>query len=392
MSSPGPIYLDHHSTTPCAPEVVEAMLPYFAEHFGNAASRSHAPGKRARAAVEHARAQVAGLAGVSPKEVVFTSGATEADNLALLGVAEANAARGRHVVVSAIEHKAVLDSADYLERAGFSVTRVPVGATGLVDPEAVAAALRDDTVLVSVMLANNEVGTVQPIAAIAERCAERGVPVHTDAVQAPGWLSVDAQALGVDLMSLSAHKMYGPKGVGALVVRRRRPAIRLAAQLHGGGHERGHRPGTLPVPLIVGFGRSAELALGALNDGTPDRVRVLRDRLLDRLTALEPDRVVHGDLDARLPHNLNVSFPGVSASSLMSGTPEVAVSSGSACSSETLEPSYVLRALGVADTVAHAAIRFGLGRSTTAEQVDRAAEQLAATADRLRTTDPSPVR
>ncbi len=382
-----PIYLDHHSTTPCAPEVLDAMWPWFAEKFGNAASRTHRFGMEARSAVEHARSQVADLIGASPKEIIWTSGATEADNLAVLGVATA---RGRgHVVTTVIEHKAVLDPAHHLEKFGFDVTFVEVGADGVVDPADVAAALRDDTILVSVMLANNEIGTVQPVAAIGALTRERGIPLHVDAVQAAGVLPIDVEALGADLLSLSAHKMYGPKGIGALYVRRGRPKIRIEPLFFGGGHERGLRSGTLPVPLIAGMGTAAELAGKSLTDGTVERMRTLRDRLRDGLVARVPGVSVNGSLEHRLPHNLNVSLADVEAEALMMNLRGVvAVSSGSACSSASLEPSYVLRALGVPDELAYASVRFGLGRGTTEAEIDVVVDAVEDQAKALRELSP----
>jgi cysteine desulfurase len=382
-----PIYLDHHSTTPCEPAVVEAMLPWFTARPGNAASRTHTFGLEARAAVEQARAEVAALIGASPKEIVWTSGATEADNLAVLGVAMHRGAG--HVVVSAVEHKAVLDPAAHLRGFGFQVTVVPPDADGIVDPERIRAALRDDTILVSLMLANNEVGTVQPVGEVGAETRRRGIPLHVDATQAPGWLDLDVVRDHVDLMALSAHKMYGPKGIGALYVRRGRPRVRLEPLFHGGGHERGHRSGTLPVPLIVGMGKAAVLADEAHEGGTPERVGALRDRLLHGLQTRIDGVILNGSPTRRLPHNLNVSFDRVEAEALMMnlrGT--VAVSSGSACSSATLEPSYVLRALGVPDALAWASVRFGLGRHTTADEIDTVVDAFAEQVAALRALSP----
>ncbi len=366
---PTPIYLDHHATTPCDPAVVDAMLPYFTERFGNAASRTHGFGFMARAATEHARSQVAALIGASPKEIVWTSGATESNNLAILGVARASRARGRHVVVSAIEHKAVLDPADALARAGFEVTRVRPNPDGVVQAAAVRAALRDDTVLVSLMLANNEIGTLQPVAEVGALCRARGIACHTDAAQAAGKIAVDAGALQVDLLSLSAHKMYGPKGVGALYVRRGRPRLAIEPVLFGGGHERGLRPGTLPVPLIVGMGVAAELAASELASGAIAELAALRDRLWAGLSKIDGVALT-GSATERLANNLHVAFRGVEGQALIMGIRPVAVSSGSACTSESLEPSHVLRAVGVPDWIAGSSLRFGLGRTTTAAEID----------------------
>jgi cysteine desulfurase len=382
-----PIYMDHHSTTPVDPRVLEAMLPYFTEHFGNAASRSHSFGWKAEEAVEEARAEVARLVGASAREIVFTSGATESDNLAVKGAARFHRERGRHLVTTAIEHKAVLDSMHALEREGFEVTYLPVSGEGIVDPEAVRAALRPDTILVSVMHANNEVGTIQPIEAIGRLTRERGILFHTDAVQSVGRIPFDVEAANADLVSLSAHKMYGPKGAGALYVRRR-PRARLVPQMDGGGHERGYRSGTLNVPGIVGFGRAATLAREEMPTEAP-RLLALRERLR---TALEAglDRIrVNGSLVHRLPGNLNVSFEFVEGEALMLALRDVAVSSGSACTSASLEPSYVLRAMGVSDEMAHASIRFGLGRTNTEEEVDEVARRVVEKARRLREMSPA---
>ncbi len=381
-----PIYLDHHATTPVDPRVLEAMLPYFTEHFGNAASKSHAFGWRAEEAVEEAREQVGRLVGATAREIVWTSGATEADNLAVKGVARFHQAKGRHLVTTAIEHKAVLDSMHALERDGFEVTYLPVDAAGLVDPEAVRAAIRADTVLVSVMHANNEVGTVQPLEAIGAITREKGVLLHTDAVQSAGRIPFDVERANVDLASLSAHKMYGPKGVGALYVRRR-PRARLVAQMDGGGHERGYRSGTLNVPGIVGFGRAASLAAAEMPTeaarllGLRERLRLAIEAGLDRVQ-------VNGSLAQRLPGNLNVSFQFVEGEALMLAMKDVAVSSGSACTSASLEPSYVLRAMGVQDDMAHASIRYGLGRFNTEEEIDYAASLVVEKVKKLREMSP----
>jgi cysteine desulfurase len=379
--------MDCHSTTPVDPRVLEAMLPYFTERFGNAASKSHAFGWRAEEAVEAAREQVARLIGATAREIVWTSGATESDNLAVKGVARFHAARGRHVVTTAIEHKAVLDSAAALAREGFEVTVVPVGRDGIVDPEAIRAALRPDTILVSVMHANNEVGTIQPLEAIGRITRERGVLLHTDAVQSLGRIPFDVEATQADLVSLSAHKMYGPKGMGALYVRRR-PRARLVAQIDGGGHERGYRSGTLNVPGIVGFGKAAELAREEMPAEAP-RILALRERLRTAIQDGLDQVTVNGSLSSRLPGNLNLSFAHVEGEALMIAMKDVAVSSGSACTSASLEPSYVLRAMGVPDELAHASIRFGLGRFNTEEEVDHVARLVVEKATRLREMSPT---
>ncbi len=380
-----PIYMDNHSTTPVDPRVLEAMLPFLTERFGNAASRSHAFGWEASDAVDAARAEVAALIGASAKEIVFTSGATESDNLAIKGVAEAYRDRGAHIVTTTIEHKAVLDACKHLERQGASVTYVGVDGRGRVDPEAIARAMRADTILVSVMLANNEVGTLQPIAEIGAITRERGVLFHCDAVQGLGRVAFDVGAMHVDLASISAHKMYGPKGVGALYVRRRDPRVRLIAQIDGGGHERAMRSGTLNVPGIIGLGEAARIAREEWQRDR-DHAAALRDRLFDRLSALE-GVALNGpeDFSMRHPGNLNVSFDGVESEALMLALKDdVAVSSGSACTSASLEPSYVLRAMGIDEERAHASIRFGLGRFNTEAEVDRVAERVLAEVTRLR--------
>jgi cysteine desulfurase len=380
-----PIYMDYHATTPVDPRVLEAMLPYFQGEFGNAASKSHAFGWRAEEAVEAARAEVAKLIGASAKELVFTSGATESDNLAIKGAAHFYKDRGRHLVTCRTEHKAVLDPMRRLEREGFEVTYLPVGSDGRVDPEAVRSAIRADTILVSIMYANNETGVLHPVDAIGRMTRERGVPFHCDAVQAAGKIPFDVEALNVDLASLSAHKMYGPKGVGALYVRRK-PRVRLIAEIDGGGHERGYRSGTLNVPGIVGFGKACELARLEMAEEA-GRVLALRERLREGIAGIE--RVtVNGSLEHRLPGNLNVSFAYVEGEALMMAVKDVAVSSGSACTSASLEPSYVLRAMGVPDDLAHSSIRFGLGRFTTADEVDYAVGLFAAKVKKLRDMSP----
>lgn len=363
-----PIYMDYHATTPLDPRVLDAMLPYFREEFGNASSKSHPFGWHAEEAVEQARAEVAALIGASPKEIVWTSGATESNNLAIKGVAEFHAGKGKHLVTVATEHKAVLDSMHALERKGWSLTVLPVARDGRLDPAAVKAALRPDTVLVSVMHANNETGVIQPIAEIGAITRAAGVLLHCDAVQSAGKIPFDVEAAQVDLASLSAHKMYGPKGVGALYVRRK-PRVRLTAQMDGGGHERGFRSGTLNVPGIVGFGKACALA-AAEREAEAARVLALRERLRAGLSAGLDLLTLNGSLEHRLPGNLNVSFAYVEGEAMMMAIKDVAVSSGSACTSASLEPSYVLRAMGVGDDLAHSSIRFGLGRFTTEAEVD----------------------
>ena len=379
-----PVYLDHHATTPCDPQVVEAMLPWFTERFGNPTSRAHAWGLEAGRAVEEARAQVAALVGASPKEIVWTSGATESDNLAILGAARA-AGRG-HVVTVATEHEAVLEPCRALADEGFDVTVLPVDGHGEIDPARVEAALRPDTVLVSAMAVNNEIGVLHPIAELGRICRERGVLLHCDAAQAPGHVPLDVAALQVDLMSLSAHKMYGPKGIGALYVRRGRPRVALAPLVHGGGQERGLRSGTLPVPLCVGMGVAAELAREAVASGVPERLRGLRDRLWRGLVErVDGVRLNGPPLDRRAPHNLNLGIDGVESEALIVGLRDVvAFSSGSACTSATLQASHVLRAMDLDDARAHGSVRFGIGRSTTADQIDLVIEHVAAKVAQLR--------
>jgi cysteine desulfurase len=378
-----PIYLDHHATTPCDSSVVQAMLPFFSDDFGNAASRSHGAGFRARTAVEAARRQVAALIGATSKEVVWTSGATESNNLAILGAVRASGHPKRHIITAATEHPAVLDPCKALEREGAHLTVLPVDRHGLVDPDAVAAALRPETVLVSVMLVNNEIGVVQDLEAISAVCRAQGVLVHCDAAQAAAWLSIDVRAMGIDLLSLSAHKMYGPKGVGALYVRRGRPKVDLVPLQYGGGHERGLRSGTLAVPLIVGMGHAAELATAG--EVRAASVGALRDALLQGLQEGLAGVHVNGSLSRRAPHNLNLSFDGVEAEALILAVREVlAVSTGSACSSSTLQPSHVLRALGLPPERTASSIRFGLGRSTTAQQIEQTVDHISAAVVRLR--------
>jgi cysteine desulfurase len=387
MSLKLPIYMDHHATTPVAPEVFEAMRPYFLEHFGNAASRNHAFGWAAEGAVETARAEVARLIGCKPIEVVFTSGATESDNLALKGVAEAYRDKGRHLITSQVEHPAVLDVCKRLEKDGYQVTYLPVDRHGMVDPAAVARAITPKTVLVSIMLANNEVGTIQPLAEIGRICKERGVLIHSDAVQGVGKIPVAVDALGVDLLSLTAHKLYGPKGVGALYVRMGQPRVRLVPQIDGGGHEKGRRSGTLNVPGIVGLGKACELA-GRLMADEAVRLSALRERLRASLF-LRLDHIhLNGHPTERLPGNLNLSFDFVEGEALLMSLKEVAVSSGSACTSASLQASHVLRAMGLGDELAHASVRFGLGRGNTEEEVDYVCGRLVDEVTRLRAMSP----
>lgn len=380
-----PIYLDYSATTPVDPRVAEKMIPYLCEHFGNPASRSHAYGWEAEKAVEEARGQVAALVNADPREIIWTSGATESDNLAIKGAAHFYQAKGRHLITVKTEHKAVLDTMRELEREGFSVTYLDVQENGLIDLEALKAALRPDTTLVSVMFVNNEIGVIQPIAEIGEICRERGILFHVDAAQATGKVEIDLEKLKVDLMSFSAHKTYGPKGIGALYVRRK-PRVRIEAQMHGGGHERGLRSGTLATHQIVGMGeayRLAKLEMAVENE----KVRALRDRLLAGLSKIEAT-FVNGDQQHRVAHNLNISFAYVEGESLIMAVKDIAVSSGSACTSASLEPSYVLRALGRSDELAHSSIRFTLGRFTTEEEVDYTIELLQKKIGKLRELSP----
>jgi cysteine desulfurase len=378
-----PLYFDAHATTPCDPAVFEAMRPFFVERFGNAASRHHAYGWTARDAVEQARGDVAALIGAKFRDIVFTSGATESNNLAIKGAAEALAARGRHIVTVATEHHAVLDVCAWLERHGAEITRLPVAPSGLVDVTRLEEALRPDTVLVSVMTANNEIGVLQPIAAIGQVLRARGIAFHTDASQAIGHVPVDVEALQADLVSFTAHKFYGPKGAGALYVRRRGPASEIEPLMHGGGHERGLRSGTLNVPAIVGFGAAARLAGSRLRSEAGELGR-LRDRLLAGLRNGVPELLVNGTLDPRLPHNLNVCVPGVDGGRLLSSLTDVAVSSGAACSSASAEPSHVLLAIGRTEAEAKASLRFGLCRGTTEADVDALIDRVTTVVGGLR--------
>jgi len=398
-----PVYLDYNSTTPCDPRVVEAMLPYFTQKFGNAASRSHALGWEAEEAVELAREQVARLVGAEPKEIVFTSGATEADNLAIKGVVEMYAAKGNHVITVVTEHKAVLDTCHHLEKSGGEVTWLPVDEDGLISLADLEAAIRPSTVLIAVMYANNEIGVIQPIREISAIARRHGILFFTDATQAVGKIPVDVNANGIDLMAFSAHKLYGPKGIGALYVRRKGPRVRVTAQMDGGGHERGMRSGTLNVPAIVGFGKACELCTLEM-EADAQRLAPLRDRLEQGLLTLEgdgmagagiggsgmPDVKVNGSRLHRLPQMTNISFPGVDGDALLAGLGKnVALSSGSACTSASMEPSYVLSALGLDDELAHSSLRLGLGKYTTAEEVEYAIGQIGKTVAELRANSPS---
>lgn len=383
-----PIYMDNHATTPVDPRVLATMLPYFTETFGNAASRTHAYGWSAEAAVDDARDTIAQLINAeSGKEIVFTSGATESDNLAIKGVAEYYKSKGNHIITTTIEHKAVLDSCKRLEKEGFTVTYINVGPDGLVNPKDIEAAITDKTILVSVMLANNEVGTIQPIAEIGKITRARGIILHSDAVQGLGKTPFDVRAMNVDLASLTAHKIYGPKGVGALYVRRSKPRVRLAQQMDGGGHERGNRSGTLNVPGIVGFAKACKILI---EEGAQEaeKIRALRDRLHQKILSELSDVQLNGSAEHRLPGNLNISFAFVEGEGLMMAIKDVAVSSGSACTSASLEPSYVLRSMGLPEDMAHSSIRFGLGRFNTEEEVDYVAELVIAKVKRLRDMSP----
>ncbi len=382
-----PIYLDNHATTRTDPRVLEAMLPYFTEYFGNAASRNHSFGWVAEEAVEQARKQLAALIGASAKEIVLTSGATESNNLALKGGAEMYAQKGDHLITAATEHKAVLDTCKRLEKHGCRLTYLPVRQDGLIDLDQLRDAITDKTVMVSIMYGNNEIGTVQPIREIGKICHEKGVLMHTDATQAVGKIPVNVIDDNIDLMSFSAHKMYGPTGVGALYVRRKNPRVQLTAQMDGGGHERGFRSGTLNVPGIVGFGQAAELCRESLAEEM-ERMRSLRDRLKETILTELDEVYINGSMEHRLPHNLNISFAYVEGESLLMGINDIAVSSGSACTSATLEPSYVLKALGAGDDLAHSSIRFGVGRFNTEEEIDYTARKVIDVVRKLRELSP----
>jgi len=382
-----PIYMDNHATTRVDPRVLEAMLPYFTEKYGNAASRNHEFGWKAEEAVETARGQIARLIHSSPREIVFTSGATESDNLALKGVAEAYRAKGNHIITQATEHKAVLDTCKRLETSGCEVTYLPVAKDGRIDPGELRRAITPKTILISIMHANNEIGVLQPIEEIGKIAKEKSVIFHVDAAQSAGRIPIDVEKLGIDLLAISAHKIYGPKGVGALYVRRKNPRVELSPMIDGGGHERGMRSGTLNVPGIVGLGKACELCEKEMT-AENERLRALRDNLKDAILSRLDDTSINGTMEQRLPNNLNLSFAGVEGDALLMGINDVAVSSGSACTSATLEPSYVLRALGVPEDLAHSSIRFGLGRFNTEEEVDYVAGRVVETVKRLRELSP----
>jgi cysteine desulfurase len=381
-----PIYLDYQATTPLDPRVLEAMMPYFTYKFGNAHSRSHSYGWEAEEGVEKARAQIARLIGADEKEVIYTSGATESNNLAIKGVADFYKDRRNHIVTTVTEHKCVLDTCRHLEQEGFAVTYLPVQQNGLVDLDVLRDAVTDKTVVVSIMAVNNEIGVIQPLAEIGRICREKGAFFHTDAAQAAGKIPLDVEAMNIDLMSISGHKIYGPKGIGALYVRRK-PRVRMAAMIHGGGQERGFRSGTLPTPLCVGLGEAAEICMKEM-DVEAERLTKLRDRMLKGLNARLPEIYVNGDLAQRIPGNLNISFAHVEGESLMMGIKNLSVSSGSACTSASLEPSYVLRALGVEEEMAHTSLRIGLGRFTTETEVDTAVDELVHHVTKLRQMSP----
>jgi cysteine desulfurase len=381
-----PIYLDYQATTPCDPRVVQAMLPYFTEKFGNPHSRNHHFGWEAEEAVEKARRQVASIIGADEKEVIFTSGATESNNLALKGVAHFQRDRKNHIITTVTEHKCVLDSCRHLEMEGFQVTYLPVQQNGLIDLEQLKAAITEKTVIVSIMAVNNEIGVIQPLAEIGKICRERGVYFHTDAAQAVGKIPLDVNAMNIDLMSISGHKIYGPKGIGALYVRRK-PRVRLDALIHGGGQERGMRSGTLATPLCVGLGEACAIAEKEMASEA-ERLKYLRDRMYKQFKERLPEVFLNGDLEQRIPGNLNLSFAYVEGEGLMMGIKDLAVSSGSACTSASLEPSYVLRALGVEEELAHTSLRLGIGRFTTEQDVDYAVEHIIESVNKLRAMSP----
>ena len=382
-----PIYMDNHATTPMDPRVFDAMKPFFLETFGNAASRNHSFGWEAEEGVERARKQIAELIGATPKEIVFTSGATESNNLALKGIAEMYSERGNHIITQATEHKAVLDTCKRLEKEGVRVTYLPVQANGLIDLDQLRESITDKTILISIMYANNEIGVIQPMAEIGKIAKEKGVLFHSDAVQAVGKIPVNVMADGIDVLSLTGHKLYGPKGVGALYVRRRNPRVQITAQMDGGGHERGMRSGTLNVPGIVGLGYACELARKEMPEESK-RMSFLRDKLKDRLMRDLDEVYINGTMERHLPNNLNISFAYVEGESLLMGINDIAVSSGSACTSATLEPSYVLKALGAGDDIAHSSIRFGLGRFNTEEEVDYVGDKVVDIVQKLRELSP----
>ncbi|HLK05243.1 MAG TPA: IscS subfamily cysteine desulfurase [Candidatus Acidoferrum sp.] len=387
MSVRLPIYFDNHATTPVDPRVLDAMLPYFGERFGNAASRNHSFGWAGEEAVENARAQVASLIGATPKEIIFTSGATESDNLMIKGVAEMYREKGNHIITQAIEHKAVLDTCKRLEKYGYEVTYLPVQKDGRVDPEDVRKAIKPTTILITIMYANNEVGVINPMQEIGKIAKEHGIIFAVDGVQAVGKIPVDVQKDNIDLLAITAHKIYGPKGVGALYVRRRNPRVQLSAIVDGGGHERGMRSGTLNVPGIVGLGKACEIAQQEMA-GESARLFALRERLRKGLEAKLDEVFINGSMEHRLPNNLNMSFAYVEGESLLMGINDIAVSSGSACTSATLEPSYVLKALGVGEDLAHTSIRFGLGRFNTEEEVDYVIDKMVQVVSKLRELSP----
>ncbi len=382
-----PIFMDYHSTTPVDPRVLEAMLPYFTDKFGNAASKNHSFGWEAEEAVNQAREQIAQLISCHPKEVVFTSGATESDNLALKGVASMYREKGNHIITVVTEHKAILDTAKRLEKEGFSVTYLPVQQDGLIDLELLKSSITDQTILISVMLANNEIGVIQPIAEIGQIAKERGILFHTDAAQGVGKIPVNVDAMGIDLMSFSGHKIYGPKGIGGLYVRRKNPRVRIMAMMDGGGHERGMRSGTLNVPMIVGLGEACAIAeKEMIQEGL--RLTQMRKKLQDHIMGELDEVYLNGHPENRLPQNLNMSFAYVEGESLLMGLKEIALSSGSACTTATLEPSYVLRALGVGSDLAHSSLRFGLGRFTTDEEIEYVGKRVVEAVNRLREMSP----
>ncbi|MBS1928492.1 MAG: IscS subfamily cysteine desulfurase [Chitinophagaceae bacterium] len=382
-----PIYLDNNATTPVDPRVFEAMTPYFLEHFGNAASRNHPFGWQAEEAVDYGREQVAKLIGADPKEIIFTSGATEADNLALKGVFEMYASKGNHIITATTEHKAVLDTCKHIEKLGGEVTYLPVDNLGMINLQELEAAIKPTTILIAIMYANNEIGTIMPIKEISQIAKKHGVLMFTDGTQAVGKIPVDVNKDGIDLMAFSAHKMYGPKGVGALYVRRKGPRVKVTAQMDGGGHERGMRSGTLNVPGIVGFGKACELCMQEMQSDT-EKISKLRDKLESALLKLE-EAYVNGSIEHRLPHVANISFKYVEGEGLMMGfNKNIAVSSGSACTSASLEPSYVLKALGLGDDLAHSSLRFGLGRFTTEDQIDYTIKAVSDTVNKLRDMSP----
>lgn len=382
-----PVYFDNHATTPMDPRVLDAMLPYFTQKFGNAASRNHSFGWEAEKAVDDARKKIADLIGATPKEIIFTSGATESNNLAIKGVAEMYAEKGNHIITAATEHKAVLDTCKKLEKHGYRVTYLPLKTDGLVDLDMLRDTITDKTILITIMYANNEIGVIQPVAEIGKLARERGVLFHSDGVQAAGKVPVNVIKDNIDLMSLTAHKIYGPKGVGALYVRRKNPRVQITAQMDGGGHERGMRSGTLNVPGIVGLGEACAICQREMPEESK-RLQYLRDKLRDKFESELDEVFINGSMERRLPHNLNMSFAYVEGESLLMGINDVAVSSGSACTSATLEPSYVLKALGVGDDLAHTSIRFGLGRFNTEEEVDYVAERVIQVVRKLRDLSP----